>query len=164
MAAHFRELFVLGLFVLWLKFADTDDELNDTFIDVTELPNAILPVVRHRRSMSSTDFKKIQANWKLSKEEVEKMFEAYYECITETNKPENRVKNPITAVLALEGQRIELTCPVCHRPDQTSNFHRMFWQRVRTADATTVHINPKTPGIHIKEDMTLVIKVTFVLL
>ncbi|XP_045212509.2 Ig-like V-type domain-containing protein FAM187A [Mercenaria mercenaria] len=100
----------------------------------------------------------MQANWKYSKEEIREMFETYYKCIEEANKRENRIKEAITAVLALEGQRVELKCPSCRRPDQDSGQARLFWQRVRNVDASTTHIDPSAKGIKMKKDMTLIIK------
>lgn len=86
------------------------------------------------------------------------MFQQYYDCLEKANKRENRIQEAITAVLALEGQRVELKCPTCQRPDQDSGMARLFWQRVRNIDASTTHIRPDNKGMKIKKDMTLVIK------
>lgn len=115
-------------------------------------------LTRRVRSLSLGDFNRMQANWKYSKKEIKSMFEEYYECIENANKRENRIQESITAVLALEGQRVELKCPTCQRPDQKSGRARLFWQRVRNEDASTTHINPSNKGMKIKKDMTLVIK------
>ncbi|XP_052775889.1 Ig-like V-type domain-containing protein FAM187A [Mya arenaria] len=124
------------------------------------LPDDILPVHqgRGKRSVSADKFSKLQGNWKYSKEEVTKMFDDYYKCITERNKPENRVRQSITAVLAMQGQRIDLQCPFCQRPDQDAEMNKMFWQRVRVSDSSTSHISPKTKGLKIKQDMSLIIQ------
>jgi hypothetical protein len=100
----------------------------------------------------------MQANWKYSKKEVKKMFDEYYKCIEEANKSENRMKEAITAVLALEGQRVDLKCPSCQRPDQDSVKAKLFWQRARNVDSTTMHVDPSAEGFKLKKDMTLVIK------
>ncbi|XP_060600521.1 Ig-like V-type domain-containing protein FAM187A [Ruditapes philippinarum] len=113
---------------------------------------------RHRRSLSLGSFNRMQANWKYSKKEVKKMFDEYYKCIEEANKSENRMKEAITAVLALEGQRVDLKCPSCQRPDQDSVKAKLFWQRARNVDSTTMHVDPSAEGFKLKKDMTLVIK------
>ena len=113
---------------------------------------------REKRSLSLGSFNRMQANWKYSKKEIKEMFEKYYRCIEEANKPENRMKEAIIAILALEGQRVELKCPSCQRPDQDSSKAKLFWQRVRNVDSTTKHIDPSAKGIKLKKDMTLVIK------
>lgn len=160
MATCIYSLFMMSLINLfYFHNALACDALNTEFMNISHLPDEILPVSRSRRSVSFTEFKRLQANWKFNKEEIKKMFEDYYACINENNKPENRIVNPITAVLALEGQRVELKCPICQRPDQEAPLHQMFWQRVRVEDTSTKHINPKTPGLTIADDMTLLIKV-----
>lgn len=115
-------------------------------------------LMRRARSLSFDDFKRMQANWKYSKNKIKSMFEMYYKCIENANKRENRIQESITAVLALEGQRVELKCPTCQRPDQISGRARLFWQRVRNEDASTTHIDPSNEGMEIKKDMTLVIR------
>ncbi|KAL4239995.1 hypothetical protein ACF0H5_000790 [Mactra antiquata] len=115
-------------------------------------------ILRRKRALGLSDFNKLQGNWKYSKGEIEQMFEDYYKCLNEYNKRENRINEAITAILALEGQRVELKCPTCLRPDQDTKENRLFWQRVRNADASTTHISSKTKGIKIDKDLTLVLE------
>ena len=126
------------------------------------LPDEILPAKnqsRSKRAMSSDALKQLEGNWKLEKDEIKKLFDEYNQCITESNKPENRIHQPITAILAMEGQRVDLKCPFCKRPDQPDAIHTMFWQRVRISDSSTAHISPHAKGLTIKKDMALIIKV-----
>lgn len=109
-----------------------------------------LAIDRKERSISMDTFNNLQANWKYSSKEIIDMFDQYYKCITDANKQENRIKEAITAVLALEGQRVDLKCPTCSRPDQDSGKSRLFWQRVRNSDASTTHIRPDSEGMKIK--------------
>lgn len=140
--------------VLCMPIVNTDDTppLQSTFVRYDGI------LSRRERSLSLGSFNRLQGNWKYSKKEIQAMFQKYYDCLEKANKRENRITEAITAVLALDGQRIELKCPTCQRPDQHSGNARLFWQRVRNADASTTHIRPDNKGMKIKKDMTLVIK------
>lgn len=154
-------IFPLLLVVLYnvFSFVKTEVISHTEYLNITHLPPDILPPMRIRRSVSSEKFRKLQGNWRFTHDEILEMFADYYKCITKANRPSERVTNPLSAVLALEGQEVELPCPVCLRPDQPSPFDSMFWQRVRVTDAVTAHVDPKTPGIKIEPDMTLIFKV-----
>lgn len=126
-------------------------EINALSVNNTKSP-------RQKRSKGRFDFNRLQGTWRYSKEEIKEIFEEYYSCLDNYMKRENRITEAITAILALEGQRVELKCPICVRPDRKTKIRstRLFWQRVRNADATTTHINHKTKGVKIKRDMTLI--------
>ena len=111
--------------------------------------------VRKDRSVSMGDFQMLQGNWKYSKEEIEEMFQKYYECIDEKRAKEEKGTESIDAVLALEGQRVYLECGVCLRPDQDEG-NKVHWQKMDTADASISHV--KIGGkFKLKKDKTLVI-------
>ena len=102
------------------------------------------------------DFKMLQGNWKFSKEELEEMFEKYYECIRKKRESEEQGTESINAVLALEAQRVELECEICLRPDQDEG-NRVHWQRMDMVDASVSHVKLGN-RFKLKKDKTLVIK------
>ncbi|KAH3861907.1 Ig-like V-type domain-containing protein FAM187A [Dreissena polymorpha] len=141
-------------------FISLSMNLNSFCFDLSSIPQDILPVYQHRseRAISSLDILKNKGTWQFSKQEIKDVFEKYYSCIREANLSENRIHDPLVAILALEGQRVELKCPVCQRPDQEPKKFQMFWQRMRVVDSSTSHIAPETRNMNILNDMTLVIK------
>ena len=95
------------------------------------------------------------SRWRNSKKAFKRKFEEYYKCKEKSEKEEKKVTDTITAILALEGQRVNLPCPLCVRPDQTPRIH---WQRIRTADSSIVNVRQGLHGMKVKKDLTLVIK------
>ena len=112
--------------------------------------------VRKKRSLSMSDFKMVQGNWKFSKEEIKKMYDEYYECIAKKREDEEKGRESIDAVLALEGQRVELDCAICLRPDQDEGG-KVHWQKMDMVDASVSHIKLGNK-FNVKKDKTLVIR------
>ena len=145
-------------YLLMLSFAFShysDSRKHETESDFNKTVGAFTSF-RRKRAMSMGDFKMLQGNWKFSKEELEEMFEKYYDCIRKKRESEERGTESINAVLALEAQRVELECEICLRPDQDEG-NRVHWQRMDMIDASVSHVKLGN-RFKLKKDKTLVIK------
>lgn len=76
------------------------------------------------------------------KGEVKDEFEQYNKCLTEREKERKSKSNTIHGMLALEGQKIQLSCNLCPRPDQELNkLEIVDWQRLRPQDSDFTFVN-----------------------
>ncbi|XP_060076776.1 Ig-like V-type domain-containing protein FAM187A [Ylistrum balloti] len=93
--------------------------------------------------------------WELSPADALQVFDAYYECLMKRETSENS-KLDITAVLSLEGQNIELKCPICLRPDQESGRLGIQWQHMSTRDSAMRYVD-ESSKFKFTDEMSLII-------
>ncbi|RUS80513.1 hypothetical protein EGW08_011734 [Elysia chlorotica] len=112
--------------------------------------------------------------WAISSKEAEKLFQTYYQCITDRMELLKAEEFPIKAFMAVEGEKVMMECKVCSqynyfsschrthtflsfRPDVDAASQRAVWQ-ILGHEATEAHAVTPSKKIKILKDNTLVIK------
>ncbi|CAG5119996.1 unnamed protein product [Candidula unifasciata] len=85
------------------------------------------------------------------------MFETYYKCLQEKIQTIHKEEFPIKAHLAVEGESVQMLCPVCYRPDESEDSQRAIWQ-VLLHEISTLQEVHENKRIHISKEYTLLIE------
>ncbi|XP_021351112.1 Ig-like V-type domain-containing protein FAM187A [Mizuhopecten yessoensis] len=96
-----------------------------------------------------------EMGWELSPQDALQVFDAYYDCLLKRESSDTG-KLDITAVLSLEGQNIELKCPMCLRPDQDAGVFDVQWQQIRARDSAMRYVE-ESSKFKFTDKMSLVI-------
>ncbi|XP_069125696.1 Ig-like V-type domain-containing protein FAM187A [Argopecten irradians] len=108
---------------------------------------------RVKRKSKLSTFREM--GWSLSPADALEVFNAYYKCVMEREATETG-KLDITAVLSLEGQNIELKCPLCLRPDQDSGRLDIQWQHMSSRDSAMRYVD-ENYKFKFTDEMSLII-------
>lgn len=92
--------------------------------------------------------------WELSPQDALQVFDAYYECLMKKAATADKIN--VIAMLALEGQNMEMKCPICLRPDQDTGRLHIQWQHMGARDSAMRYIE-KTAKFKVTDDMSLII-------
>jgi len=98
----------------------------------------------------------LKGGWSISRKEAKKIFEAYYKCQQAKVDSLRKEEFPIKAALAVEGEKVVLTCQVCFRPDQDLKSQKAVWQFLRHEDTGLSIVRPSR-DIEITDDSSLVL-------
>ncbi|GFS19041.1 Ig-like V-type domain-containing protein FAM187A [Elysia marginata] len=109
------------------------------------------------KSSLKKHMKNRHGSWAVSQKEADKLFQKYYQCITDRLKLLQAEEFPIKAFMAIEGEKIMMECNVCYRPDLDEASQKAVWQ-VLGHEATDTHAVTLSDKVKILKDNTLVIK------
>lgn len=109
------------------------------------------------KSSLKKHLKNKHGSWAVSHKEADKLFQKYYQCITDRLKLLQAEEFPIKAFMAIEGERVMMECKVCFRPDFDETSQRAVWQ-VLGHEATDSHAVVLSKKIKMMKDNTLLIE------
>ena len=101
--------------------------------------------------------KNIVSKWSMSKKEAKELFDKYYQCQEAKVRSLLQEEFPIKAKLAVEGEKVRLTCQICYRPDVDADSQLPDWQFLRHEDTGLTKIVP-SGRVKVSRDHSLVIK------